>query len=95
MTHLNQTLEQEIKELIISCLNLEDLAPDDIKTEEALFGEGLGLDSIDALELGVALQKKYAIQLKVQNEEVKQHFYSVKTLADFIRAQRKEGEKND
>lgn len=84
ITTKNAELETEIKALIIECLNLEDLTPDDIKSEEALFGDGLHLDSIDALELGVALQKKYALQIKVQDESIKEHFYSVQTLANFI-----------
>jgi acyl carrier protein len=77
-------LENEIKELIIHCLNLEEMEIEDIDTEEALFVEGLGLDSIDALELGMALQKKYGIKLDTQTEDIKQHFYSVKTIAEFI-----------
>lgn len=76
--------EQEIKQLIIDSLNLEDLALDDIKSEEPLFGEGLGLDSIDALELGVALKKKFNITIDSHQEDIKKHFYSVRTIADFI-----------
>ena len=52
-------LEEELKKLIIEVLELEEITPDDIKTDEALFIDGLGLDSIDALELGMALKKKY------------------------------------
>ncbi|MBP9691793.1 MAG: acyl carrier protein [Alphaproteobacteria bacterium] len=81
-------LEKEIKELIIKSLNLEDVKIEDIDTEEALFVEGLGLDSIDALELGMALQKKYGIKIETQNEDIKRHFYSVKTIAEFIRKKR-------
>lgn len=55
-----QELEHEIKQLIIASLSLEDIAPDDIETEAPLFVDGLGLDSIDALELGLALQKRYS-----------------------------------
>jgi Acyl carrier protein len=77
-------LEIELKELVISTLNLEDLNADDIKTDEPLFGDGLGLDSIDALELGVAIKKKYKVALEVDDGQVKQHFYSIKTLSDFI-----------
>ena len=57
------TLENEIKELIIKSLELEDITPSQIKDEEPLFVEGLGLDSIDALEIGMALKKKYNIKL--------------------------------
>lgn len=81
-------LESEIKVLIIEALKLEDLAPDEIGSEEPLFGEGLGLDSIDALELGVALRKRYDIRIESVTDEVKAHFFSVRSLAQFVRAQR-------
>lgn len=79
------TLEDEIKNLIISSLDLEDMSPEDIMDDEALFTTGLGLDSIDALELGMAIRKKYNITLDEDKEKNKQYFYSVKTLADLIR----------
>ena len=79
-----ETLYQEIKQLIIDSLNLEDLSVDDIETEAPLFVDGLGLDSIDALELGMAIKQKYGITLSSNNEEMKKSFYSVKTLADYI-----------
>ena len=79
-----ETLYQEIKQLIIDSLNLEDLSVDDIETEAPLFVDGLGLDSIDALELGMAIKQKYGITLPSNNEEMKKCFYSVKTLADYI-----------
>ena len=81
----NLTLEDELKAFIIEALELEDITPDDIETEAPLFIDGLGLDSIDALELGMALKKKYKLALGSDKEENKKHFYSVKTLADFIR----------
>ena len=81
------SLELEIKKLIISSLDLEDITPDDIDDNEALFGEGLGLDSIDALELGMALKKEFNLTLSKNKEENKKYFYSVKTIADFVRAQ--------
>ena len=74
----------ELKELIIKTLELEDIAPEDIVSEEPLFNEGLGLDSIDALELGVALQKNYGIKLDAEAEETKQHFYSIASLAGLV-----------
>ena len=83
-------MENEIKELIIKVLELEDMKPSDIKDEDALFSEGLGLDSIDALELGMALKKKFNLTLSTSKEENAKIFYSVKTLADFIRS--KQGE---
>jgi len=80
---MNET-EQAIKELIIEALNLEDLSPDDIDSEAALFGDGLGLDSIDALELGVAIRRKYGVNLDVDSEEIREHFESVANLARFV-----------
>jgi acyl carrier protein len=76
--------EQTIKELIIEALNLEDMSPDDIETEAPLFGDGLGLDSIDALELGVAIRRKYGVNLDIDSEEIRGHFESVATLARFV-----------
>lgn len=77
-------LELEIKKLIISSLNLEDYQPEDITSEESLFADGLGLDSIDALELGVALQKMYGLELTSVTKTEGKHFYSVATLAKFV-----------
>lgn len=77
-------LVQEIKKLIISSLDLEDLTEADIDENAPLFGDGLGLDSIDALELGMALKKKFDITFKTDKEANKKHFYSVSTLADYI-----------
>lgn len=82
-----ETLYQEIKQLIIDSLNLEDLSVDDIETEAPLFVDGLGLDSIDALELGMALKKKYNLSMGTNKEENKKHFYSIKTLAEFVKGQ--------
>ncbi|WP_024304132.1 phosphopantetheine-binding protein [Pseudogulbenkiania sp. MAI-1] len=82
------TLQHEIKLLIISALELEDVTPDDIDADAPLFGEGLGLDSIDALELGVALKKKYQIKLEASDPATKEHFRSVATLAQFVAQQR-------
>ncbi len=79
-------LEKEIKTLIIESLELEDITVDDIKDDEPLFITGLGLDSIDALELGMALKKKYNVDLSENKEENKKYFYSVKTIADYIRS---------
>ena len=83
-----QALEQEIKELIVSALSLEDLRPQDIATAEPLFVEGLGLDSIDALELGVALQKRYGVAMSADAAETRRHFGSVAALARFVAAAR-------
>jgi len=75
---------EELKALLISELNLEDITPDDIETSAPLFREGLGLDSIDALELAVVLDKKYGIKIKSSDERNKEIFSSVNMLADFI-----------
>lgn len=81
-----ETLENEIKLLIVESLKLEDVSPDEIDSAEPLFVEGLGLDSIDALELGVALHKKYGIRIQSVNEEIKVHFRNVRSLARFVQA---------
>lgn len=82
-----QRLHLEIKNLIITTLNLDELSAEDINTDAALFGEGLGLDSIDALELGLMVKNQYGVVLSAESEEMRQHFYSVATLASFIHAQ--------
>jgi acyl carrier protein len=76
-----EILEQELKELIIETLELEDISPDDIDSSEPLFNEGLSLDSIDALELGVALQRRYLVELDAEVEENQEHFAKLFTLA--------------
>ena len=81
-------LDNDIKQLIISCLDLEDVTVDDIDTDAALFGEGLGLDSIDALELGLAIKKQFNVKIEANSEATKAHFYSVASLASFIESQR-------
>jgi len=76
-------LVTELKELIIKSLKLEDIAPADIEDGAPLFGEGLGLDSIDALELVVALEKTYGI--RIPDEDVgREAFGSVNALADYV-----------
>ena len=77
-------LKQQIKELIISALELEDIKPEDIVDSEPLFGEGLGLDSIDALELGVAIKKKFGVKFVAENADNKKYFSSVDALAAYI-----------
>lgn len=81
-------LELEIKQLIISALNLEDLGPDDIDSNAPLFGDGLGLDSIDALELGLAMQKRFGIALSAESEETRRHFASVNALVRLVESSR-------
>lgn len=81
----NLELENTIKQVIIDTLNLEDYSVNDIKSQEPLFGEGLGLDSIDSLELGIAIKKKFNLKLDV-DEDIKENFYSVEKLAQFIKS---------
>ncbi len=83
-----QALIEDIKRLIISTLNLEDVAPEDIDPAAPLFGEGLGLDSIDALELGLALKKTYGISLAAESEEARRVFSSVASIAEYVAAHR-------
>ena len=80
--------ELSVKILIVEVLKLEDIAPEEIGSDEPLFGAGLGLDSIDALELGVAIRKRYGIKFETVNDEVKAHFANVRSLARFIDSQR-------
>lgn len=82
------SLINDIKQMIIDTLNLEDLSPEDIETEDALFGDGLGLDSIDALELGLAVKNRYGVTLSAESETLRAHFFSVATLAAFVNQQR-------
>jgi acyl carrier protein len=81
-------LESELKVLIVEALKLEDISPEDIDSDEPLFGAGLGLDSIDALELGVALRSAFGIKIESVNDEMKAHFANVRSLARFIAAER-------
>lgn len=79
-----QEIIQELKALLIETLDLEDISVDDIADHDPLFNEGLGLDSIDALEIGVALQKKYGIKLNPDADDVKSYFASVSQLAKLV-----------
>lgn len=80
--------ELAVKKLIIEALKLEDITPAEIDSDEPLFGSGLGLDSIDALELGVAIRRQYGIKFETVNDEVKAHFANVRSLSRFIDGQR-------
>jgi acyl carrier protein len=81
------TLEAELKRLIIDIFELDGLRPQDIVSEAPLFGGGLGLDSIDALELGVALKKKYNIHIDSQAGDIVEHFASIRNLARYVVSQ--------
>lgn len=80
----NDTLENEMKELIVSALLLEDLTPSEIDTEAALFGEGLGLDSIDALELAMAIDRRFGVKIHAEDENNRAIFRSVRTLSAYV-----------
>lgn len=82
------SVQNALKQLIIDTLNLEDIASDEIETDAPLFGDGLGLDSIDALELGLAIKNRYGVVLSSDSDEVRKHFYSVATLAAYIDSQK-------
>lgn len=82
-------LELQLKKLIIDSLALEDVSVEDIDTNAPLFGdEGLGLDSVDALELGLAVQKTFGLQLDSEQQNLRDHFESVATLAALIQSQK-------
>lgn len=83
------TLHDEVKRLIIESLNLEGMTIDEIESEAPLFGDGLGLDSIDALELGLVIKHEFNIVLSANNEENRDYFYSVDSLVKFIEANQK------
>ncbi|MGL5938337.1 MAG: phosphopantetheine-binding protein [Phocaeicola sp.] len=78
-----EQLKQEFKEKLIEALNLEDITPEEIDDAAPLFGDGLGLDSIDALEIMLILEKSYGIRLE-NGAEAKEIFFSIDTLTDYI-----------
>ena len=84
-----EEIETKLKETVVSALDLEDLTPADVETDMPLFGEGLGLDSIDALELGMAVRKAFGVSFSAVPAENRRIFHSVKTLADYVEAQQK------
>ncbi|WP_236168168.1 phosphopantetheine-binding protein [Pseudomonas atacamensis] len=89
MSELNTaSLVRDIKLLIIDALGLEDISTEDIGDEQTLFGEGLGLDSVDALELGLAIQKKYGIKIDADAKDTRNHFTNVASLAAFVTAKK-------
>lgn len=83
-----QQLETEIKVLIIEAAGLEDIGPESIDAEAPLFVEGLGLDSIDALEIGLALHKRFGIKLSADSEDSRRHFANVRSLALLVSSQK-------
>jgi acyl carrier protein len=82
-----EELKEQIRALIISSLELENITESQIDDSEPIFGGGLGLDSIDALELGVALQKRFGVKFSATNADNRKHFASVNALAGYIDSQ--------
>lgn len=80
--HTNFQLE--VAELIIDALELEDMEAQDIGVDEPLFGEGLGLDSIDALEIALAIAQKYSVEMQAEDESTREAFASLGTLCQFV-----------
>ncbi|MBS0200133.1 MAG: acyl carrier protein [Proteobacteria bacterium] len=80
--------ERELAELLVESLNLEDVDPAGIDPEAPLFNTGLGLDSIDALELSLAISKKYGLQLRSDNEDNRKIFASLRALSDYVQQHR-------
>jgi acyl carrier protein len=85
-------LEQEMKQLIVEALMLDDVTPDEIESEAPLFVDGLGLDSIDALELAIAIEKRYGIRIKASDEDKRRIFGSVRALCTYISEQQASAE---
>ncbi len=76
-------IKKDLKEMLVRDLSLEDIKPEDIKDDEVLFGEGLGLDSLDAVEIVVILQRNFGLEIK-DMEKGKEIFYSIDTLANYV-----------
>lgn len=86
-----EELENELKDLIIEALSLKDVDPSSVDASTSLFGDGLGLDSVDVLELGVMLDEKYGIRVKGDDKEHQAAFATLGSLARFVDSQRKQG----
>lgn len=81
---MSEALYGDVKRLIVDALMLEDVRPEDIDSEAALFGEGLGLDSIDALELAIAIDRRFGVKIEAEDERNKEIFRNVASLARHI-----------
>ena len=80
-------LEEQIRQVILSSVEVDGLTAADLPSDAPLFGDGVGLDSIDALEIGAALRKKYQVKFKANSDENRVHFRTISSLADFIASQ--------
>ena len=79
-------LEEQIRQVILSSVEVDGLTAADLTADQPLFGDGIGLDSIDALEIGAALRKKYQVKFKANSSENRAHFRTIASLVDFIAA---------
>jgi acyl carrier protein len=84
---MDDTLEDRLKKMIVETLALEDVDPASIETDAPLFGEGLGLESIDALELALAIHTEFGVRTQENDEKNREYYQSVKSLAAFIRTE--------
>lgn len=84
------TLEDQLKRLIVETLALEDVTPESIETDAPLFGEGLGLDSIDALEIALAVHSKFGVKTVANDEKNREYYHSIRSLAEFVRTKQAE-----
>jgi acyl carrier protein len=89
---MSADLELELKQVIVESLMLEDVSPEDIDSEQPLFVEGLGLDSIDALELAIAIAKHFGVRIKADDENTRAIFANVRSLAGYIASARRAAE---
>jgi acyl carrier protein len=91
MTAVQTPEQKELAELIVAALNLEGVDPAGIDPDAGLFGTGLGLDSIDALELALEISKRYGVQLKADDEDNKRIFASLRSLTDYVQSRKAAG----